>query len=274
MPKSARLLSAVAALVIWSGGFADAAPTEADAQAGAPVVLLHGLARSASSMDDMAQALQAAGYRVCNIDYPSREHSISTLAASFVVAEIRRCFPDARQPLNFVTHSMGGIIVRELAKTAAVSIGRVVMLGPPNHGSEVVDALGDWRLFSAINGPAGGELSTAASSKPQSLGPATFEGGVIAGKHTINWINSLIIPGPDDGKVSLESAKLDGMRDFIVVPESHPFLMTDPQVIEQTLRFLESGCFAPELDRATTIVDPAQSSTMTCPGNSTSVNPN
>lgn len=242
----------VATLALAIAGVADAV---ANAQAAPPVVLLHGLARSASSMEDMALALQDAGYRACNIDYPSREHSISTLAATFVADEIRRCFPDPQQPLNFVTHSMGGIIVRELAKTAAFGVGRVVMLGPPNHGSEVVDALGDWRLFSAINGPAGGELSTVATSTPQSLGPATFEVGVVAGRHTINWINSLIIPGPDDGKVSVESAKLEGMRDFIVVPESHPFLMQDPQVIEQTLRFLESGCFAPELDRSSAGVD-------------------
>ncbi|HEY1075247.1 MAG TPA: alpha/beta fold hydrolase [Fontimonas sp.] len=223
-----------------------AADCIAQAPPAATVVLLHGLARSASSMDDMARSLEQAGYRVCNIDYPSREHEIAELAAKFVAPEIARCVADPAQPLNFVTHSMGGIVVRELARTGAVQpIGRVVMLGPPNHGSEVVDRLGGWSIFGAINGPAGGQLGTAEDSVPQSLGPAGFEVGVIAGNHTINWINSLMIPGPDDGKVSVESAKLEGMRDFVIVPESHPFLMMDPQVIGLTIGFLQSGCFAP-----------------------------
>jgi hypothetical protein len=88
-----------------------------------------------------------------------------------------------------------------------------------------------------------GELGTLADSTPRRVGPATVETGVIAGSSTINWINSLIIPGVDDGKVSLESAKLDGMQDFLVVKTSHPFLMKDDGVIKQVIRFLAFGCF-------------------------------
>jgi triacylglycerol lipase len=221
-----------------------AASSPLDEPAARPtVVLLHGLARSAASMHDMQVALEGAGYRVCNIDYPSREHRIADLAANFVAPSIARCMPDGG-PVNFVTHSLGGIVVRELAKAKLIpSFGRVVMLGPPNHGSEVVDSLGGWSLFRAINGPAGGELGTKVDSTPQRLGPATFQAGVIAGSSTINWINSLIIPGVDDGKVSVESAKLEGMQDFVVIKTSHPFLMKDDGVIKQVVRFLASGCF-------------------------------
>ncbi len=211
------------------------------------VVLLHGLARTDASMQTMQEALQQKGYRVCNIAYPSREHPIAELAAQFVAPAIAECAHGKGVPLNFVTHSLGGIIVRELARTGKVrSFGRVVMLGPPNHGSEVVDALGGWSIFDAINGPAGHELGTNPESVPQKLGPVTFETGVIAGRHTINWINSVIIPGVDDGKVSLESAKVEGMRDYIVIPASHPFLMTDGEAIKQTIHFLEHGAFAHE----------------------------
>lgn len=211
------------------------------------VVLLHGLARSASSMDDMEQSLQQAGYRVCNIEYPSRKHAVAELAREFVAPRIDDCVPDSGQAINFVTHSLGGIIVRELADDGLVrEIGRVVMLGPPNQGSEVVDALSDWYLFKVINGPAGGELGTSESSVPVRLGPANFEVGVIAGSKTINWINSLIIPGEDDGKVSVEHAKLEGMKDFVVVDVTHPFMMVDNEVINQALRFLSSGCFEHE----------------------------
>lgn len=241
------LATAVALFVLMVVNFgSSAAPTSREELPSKPtVVLLHGLARSASSMHDMELALQGAGYRVCNTAYPSREHSIADLASRFVAPSIARCVRDADEPVNFVTHSLGGIIVRELAKTGLVrTFGRVVMLGPPNHGSEVVDALGDWYLFGAINGPAGGELGTSMDSGPQRLGPATFEVGVIAGSSSINWINSIIIPGVDDGKVSVQSAKLEGMRDFVVVTASHPFLMADRDVIKQTIQFLTSGCFA------------------------------
>mgnify|MGYP001556678543 CR=1 FL=1 len=214
------------------------------AQAPPPtVVLLHGLARSPASMQAMQKALEATGYRVCNIGYPSREHSVEDLAASFVAPAIEECAPGA-QRIDFVTHSMGGIVLRQLAASGAVrNIGRVVMLGPPNHGSPIVDALGHWPLFAAINGPAGGELGTADDALANRLGPAPFEAGIIAGDLSINWINSLIIPGTDDGKVSLESARLEGMRDYVTVTAAHPWLMLDSAVIRQTLHFLRSGSF-------------------------------
>jgi triacylglycerol lipase len=244
-------VTAFALFVLTASLGGSAAPRFSDEASGGPtVVLLHGLARSASSMHDMALALEGAGYRVCNVDYPSREHSIAELSSQFVAPSIARCAPNAAEPVNFVTHSLGGIIVRELAKAGSVqTFGRVVMLGPPNHGSEVVDTIGDWRIFGAINGPAGGELGTSEDSVPQQLGPATFEVGIVAGNRSINWINSLaMIPGADDGKVSIESSKLEGMQDFVIVRTSHPFLMKDPDVIEQTLRFLTSGCFAHDED--------------------------
>jgi pimeloyl-ACP methyl ester carboxylesterase len=218
----------------------------ADKAGGRPtVVLLHGLARSASSMQPMQRALETAGYRVCNIAYPSRKHSIAELSSQFVAPAVADCAKDAAGPVNFVTHSLGGIIVRELANTRTDwTFGRVVMLGPPNQGSEVVDAIGDWRLFGAINGQAGRELGTSSDSVPRQLGPVAVQVGIVAGTRSINWINSLMIPGADDGKVSVERAKLEGMQDFITVSASHPFLMTDQVAIRQTLRFLESGCFA------------------------------
>lgn len=239
------IASALLISTLLCSGYTDALTSRENSSSKPTVILLHGLARTVSSMQRMELALQGAGYRVCNIAYPSREHPIAELAAKFIAPRISQCMADAAEPINFVTHSLGGIIVRELAHTGKVRFfGRVVMLGPPNHGSEVVDALGDWSLFNAVNGPAGGELGTTTDSVPQRLGPVAFETGVIAGSRSINWINSLIIPGADDGKVSVESAKLEGMRDFIVIAVAHPFLTNDGDVIKQTIRFLTDGCFA------------------------------
>ncbi len=210
-----------------------------------PVVLLHGLARSGRSMRKLADALEKNGYQPCVIDYPSTRHSLQVLAAEHVLPAIRDCVPDG-QPAHFVTHSMGGIIVRYLGEHVPdLNIGRVVMLGPPNQGSEVVDRIGDWRLFASINGPAGGQLGTDAASMPRRLGEAAFELGIIAGNRSINWINSTMIDGPDDGKVSVASAQLDGMNDFRVMPVTHPMMMRNAKVIGEVLAFLRNGRFTP-----------------------------
>lgn len=209
-----------------------------------PVVLLHGLARSAASMKNLSKELQAAGYSVCNIAYPSRKHSVEVLTRDFVIPEITRCFPDQNEKINFVTHSMGGIIVRQLAATGDFpNMGRVVMISPPNQGSEVVDALDRFWLFRNIGGPAGETLGTGEKSITQKLGPATFELGVITGTRSVNPFLSLLLPGEDDGKVAVSSARLDGMRDFITIPSSHPFIMKNTHTIQQTLHFLEHGNF-------------------------------
>ena len=117
------------------------------------------------------------------------------------------------------------------------------MLGPPNGGSEVVDRLGSSWLFSLVNGPAGRELGTRVDSLPNKLGPANFYVGVVAGDRSINWINSLLLPGPDDGKVSVERTKLAGMADHIVVHATHPWMMRKREVIRQTIEFLRNGNF-------------------------------
>lgn len=208
------------------------------------VVLLHGLARSASSMSKLAEVLEAQGYRVCNVAYPSRNHSIAELASDFVLPALQRCVADPHDKVHFVTHSLGGIIVRQLLSThAVVNVGRVVMLSPPNHGSEVVDKLGGLSVFDWLNGPAGRELGTQADATPSKLGPADFEVGIITGVSSINPFLSLMIPGKDDGKVAVKNAKLDGMKDFLIVRCSHPLIMKSERVITQTLRFLQQGSF-------------------------------
>ena len=149
--------------------------------------------------------------------------------------------------VHFVTHSMGGILVRfYLANHRLVNLGRVVMLSPPNQGSETVDKLANMPGFGWLNGPAGQQLGTDENSLPNRLGPADFELGIITGNRSINLILSTMIPGPDDGKVAVERAKLAGMADFLVVPHSHPFIMKKPLVIEQTQFFLEHGRFRRE----------------------------
>ena len=215
------------------------------------VVLLHGLARTRRSMEKLADALKAAGYRTVNLDYPARKKTIERLAVEVIPEGIKRCQAVGAQRIHFVTHSMGGIVLRYyLASHEIQRLGRVVMISPPNHGSEVADALRENFLYRWFMGPAALELGTDCDSLPEKLGPADYPLGIIAGSHYSffdAWFASLI-PGENDGKVSVESAKLEGMADFLVVPEAHTFIMTDDNVIAQSIHFLRYSNFRDSSD--------------------------
>ena len=208
------------------------------------VVLLHGLARTPSSFNVMEKQLTASVYTVVNHGYPSRQFDIETLAMESLPKALERCPRNAKN-IHFVTHSMGGILLRKYLSIAHIEkLGRTVMLGPPNQGSEVVDKLKGWQFFHAINGPAGNQLGSDNNAVPIKLPNANYEVGIIAGKRSINWVLSSMIPGQDDGKVSVERTKLEGMTDHLVLPVTHPMMMRNKRVIEQTKAFLKDGQFA------------------------------
>ena len=205
-------------------------------------VVLHGLARTSRAMAPVASALRRAGQHVVNVDYPSRRATIETLAAEWIPQALARC--PGGSTIHFVTHSMGGILVRQyLAQHRIERLGRIVMLAPPNQGSEVVDRLAGFPPFGWLNGPAGHQLSTASDSVPNRLPPVDYPVGVIAGRFSWNWLLSTLIPGPNDGKVSVERTKLAGMHDWLLLNVSHPFMMRDAEVHRQTVHFLERGAF-------------------------------
>jgi pimeloyl-ACP methyl ester carboxylesterase len=209
------------------------------------VVLLHGLARTSTSMNKMERELAAAGYATANIDYPSRDHTVEGLAEIAVPEGVAACRgQEGVEKIHFVTHSLGGILVRQfLSAHVLEDLGRVVMLGPPNQGSAAVDELSEMPGFDWLNGPAGRQLGKGDASVPLKLGPADFELGVIAGNRTIDPVTSAVLDNPDDGRVSVDDTRLEGMTDFIVVDHSHAFMMRMRRTIELTILFLREGRF-------------------------------
>jgi len=211
------------------------------------VILLHGLARSNASMRKLEATLRERGYDVQNVSYASTRNKIEILAERAIAPALKKCPLD--HTVNFVTHSLGGILVRQyLHQHEIKNLGRVVMLGPPNQGSEVIDKLGDFPGFYFIHGDAGMQLGTGATSIPNRLGKANFDLGIIAGTRSINLILSSFIPGIDDGKVSVDNTRLEGMKDHLEMAVTHPFMMKNSKVIEQVIHYLEHGKFKRQVE--------------------------
>ena len=223
--------------------------TVAIARAADTVVLLHGLGRSPLAMARLAHGLRTAGYEVRNLAYPSQHADIRTLAdATLGPVFTNLTPPPPGSRIHIVTHSMGGILVRQYLHDHGTpsALGRIVMLAPPNSGSALVDRLRGFAPYRWLNGPAGLQLGTSPDSVPNSLGPlpANVELGVIAGNRSLNPLFSAWLDGPDDGKVTVASTHLAGETAHLTVPHSHTWLMWRSPVLTQVKSFLRTGRFS------------------------------
>jgi pimeloyl-ACP methyl ester carboxylesterase len=209
------------------------------------VILLHGIAGFSHSMKPLAKELHRQGYTVINVNYPSTLYDIPTIAETFLDSVVTTRCIDPERKIHFVTHSMGSIVTRYYIKShrEEINLGRVVMLSPPNSGSEIVDTFKTNIAAKSIFGPALNQLSTESNSFVNTLGPVDYDVGIIMGNKAYYLPGSLILPGKDDGIVAIQSAPVEGMKDFEIISDNHTNIMTNKKVIKEVICFLKEGNF-------------------------------
>jgi pimeloyl-ACP methyl ester carboxylesterase len=208
------------------------------------VILLHGISRTALSFRKMQLALERAGFATLNLDYESRRKPLEGLAEDIHPA-IQRFADRTEGAIHFVCHSMGGLLARVyIARHRPERLGRVVMLGTPNSGSEIADRLKHFGAYRAFFGPAGQQLGTKRDDAIIALfPPLDYPVGIIAGNRSIDPLAGKMLPKPHDGRVSVKNTAIDGMADHIVVDASHPWLVRNSVAVAQTIAFLQDGMF-------------------------------
>jgi len=212
------------------------------------VILLHGLGDIKLSMLKLELKLKEEGYTTVNIGYSTHNETIESLAEKKLTNIVDKFKKSGFSKIHFVTHSMGGLLVRCYLQDHELPEGsRIVMLSPPNHGSEVADHFKDSVFYQLIVGKVGEELTTD-SNMLEELKPIVPDVGIIAGNKSSNPYFSNIIPGEDDGRVAVDNTKLKEMDDFIVVPRTHLTIKYSDEVMEQTSHFLRTGKFIHKIE--------------------------
>lgn len=207
------------------------------------VFLLHGIGKGRTDMLAMRSMLRKHGYEVVNWRYPSTKMSLDEIA-ELLHEEVSKY---SEQDVSFVTHSMGGIVVRTYLKNHRPQhLGRVVLIAPPNKGAYLADLLGDWLPYKLILGPAGQQLRQGDQGGCAGAGVPCCEFGIIAGGSGRSRGMNPLIPGDNDGTVSVESTQLEGASDFLVLPYAHPVIQMMPRTGKNVISFLLTGKFADE----------------------------
>lgn len=206
------------------------------------VIILHGIFRSSFHMRHLARFLNENEYDVLNLDYPSTKFPLQDLV-EITWQNICERLTENRTT-HLVGYSMGGLLVRAiLSKYRPENLGRVVLLATPNKGSEVADFWQNKWIYKKLYGVAGQQLITNQEGIKNLFKPIDYELGVVAGDFSIDPFSSYLIKGKDDGKVSVESTKVKGMKDHVVVSAGHTFFPHNSEVHAQTLHFLKHGNF-------------------------------
>ncbi|SFH69366.1 alpha/beta fold hydrolase [Planctomicrobium piriforme] len=209
---------------------------------GRAVIFIHGITRTSLSFNTFAEAARLQGLTVVGFDYPSTRCSIveSALYLKRTLASL-----EGIDRIDLVVHSMGGLLVRTYLQQTGPDrdprLHRLVMLGVPNRGARMANLMQNNWVFKWTFGPAGQQLVEDANGFVAALPTPDFPFAVIAGARGTPDGWNMLIPGDDDGTVSVESTRLPGAADFMTINALHSTMMWNKEVIDATLRFLNTG---------------------------------
>ena len=225
---------------------------------GRAVIVLHGLFRTATAMNKMCRHLrEAGGYTIFNVNYASTRGTVADHARS--LARITDNLEGVEE-INFVGHSLGNLVVRHYLGDQTdpnrgiapdPRIRRMVMLGPPNRGARIAEALGRVGAFHLVAGASATQLSRGWDALEERLATPDFDFGILAGGRGTETGYNPLLGQDNDLVVSVASTRLAGAADFAVVPAMHTFMMDDATVQQYTLRFLQHGHFVSAAERQT-----------------------
>ena len=208
------------------------------------VVLVHGLWRSGWAMRSIADDLNDFAYQTVSVSYPSTSMSIPEIAERYLPPAIDECKQGGAEQIHLVSHSMGGIVVRQYLQNNHLPSGsKVVMLSPPNQGSELSEKFGSEGWYQQIVGTAGASLTKKDSGIIVNLKPVEEPVGIIAAYRNWSLWPSTWLPEPNDGTVSVASMKLAEMDDFVLINSGHAMIRFDDATQEQIRHFLSTGRF-------------------------------
>lgn len=203
------------------------------------VVLLHGLWRGWHAMEPLARSLRKEGFSTLNIPYPSSRLPIPVLAERVRETIVRHA---RGQEVHWITHSLGGIIARHLiAGSPEIRPQRLIMLAPPNGGSEIVDWAGGRPLLRHLLGPAGRALGTRGVPAGLPPLPASVEAAVVMGRRSSIPFFRKLLDAENDGIVSAGRGRIEGLKEFLVVDADHTFIQTHPDTVRFCMDFLKDA---------------------------------
>lgn len=219
-------------------------PANSTEQKPETVIVLHGITKTNRIMYLLSKRIANAGFEVYNITYPYKSHTIQEIA-DFLNDKLIELGVDKKDRINIVGHSMGGLVARAyINRYKPQNLHRVVMIATPNHGSELADAMKNWWIYRLKFGnKSGQQLSTDQRELSDDLGKVNYDLGIVAGVTWVNPVFSAILPGDDDGLVSVESTKLDGMNEHIIIDFAHTLGIMYKTVSKQVISYLKYGRF-------------------------------
>lgn len=208
------------------------------------VVLLHGMGRGRASLWVLETRLKTAGFRTVNFPYITHARSLDQLSDDL----IKFIKENVKTPTYcIIAHSLGNIIVRNsFHRELPPGLKRIVMLAPPNRPADLARAFKDNPVYRWVTGESGQQLASDEFYK--NLPVPTAEFGVIAGDRG----QSITFKEPNDGVITVESTKLDGMKAWVLVHQAHTFIMNSRQAAQLAVRFIEHGDFDVEPDHTAT----------------------